>query len=60
MSSWFTWVAFVIALIALTTAADERKVRSEFDRVWSRLDGKQCLLMVVLTPTGQATICAPQ
>jgi hypothetical protein len=54
------WFAFAFALIALCTAADERKVREEFDRVWSRIDGQKCIMMVVLTPSGQATICAPQ
>jgi hypothetical protein len=54
------WLAFFFAIIALCSSADERKVRGEFDRVWSRIDGQKCLMMVVLTPSGQATICAPQ
>lgn len=57
------WIAFFMALIALTTAADERKVREEFDRVKARLDSieaRKCTLMAVSTPTGVTSICAIQ
>jgi hypothetical protein len=55
------WLAFSFALLALFTSADERKVRNEFEMIEMRLkaiEGGKCLLMVVLTPTGQATVCA--
>lgn len=54
------WIALILALIAIGTAADESKVRAEFERINARIDGRKCMLMVVLTPSGQATICAPQ
>jgi hypothetical protein len=55
------WWAFIFALIALFTAADEKKVRAEFDRVQARLDAienRKCTLMAVTTPSGIASICA--
>lgn len=57
------WLALFFAFIALTSSADERKVREEFDRMKARIDlieGDKCTLMVVLTPSGQSTICAKQ
>ena len=56
------WMALIFALLALFSAADERKTREAFERVDARigsLEHKTCTLMVVLTPTGQTTICAP-
>lgn len=55
------WLAFGFALIALFTSADEHKVRNEFEMMEARLkavEGGKCILMIVLTPTGQATVCA--
>lgn len=57
------WLALIFAMLALFSAADERKVRSEFDIVEARLkalERAQCVMMVVLTPGGRSTICAPQ
>ena len=57
------WLAFFFAIVALTSSADERKVRAEFDRMKARLDAvedRKCILMAVTTPTGVASICANQ
>ncbi|PDT71760.1 hypothetical protein CO683_00955 [Bradyrhizobium ottawaense] len=57
------WWAFIFAIIALVTSADEKKVRAEFDRVQIRLDAienRKCTLMAVTTPSGVASICALQ
>jgi hypothetical protein len=55
------WFALVIALVALTTAADERKTSAEFTTVEDRLkavEGAECTLLQVMTPSGRVTICA--
>ena len=56
------WLALMLSLIALFTAADERKTRAEFDLMEARLramEAKTCVLMAVNTPTGVTSICAP-
>lgn len=53
------WIALILALIAITRAADDEKVSAKFRELESRID-RRCTLMQVVTPTGNATICAIQ
>ena len=53
------WSAFFMAWFALVFTPSD----TDFHKLKSRIEGierRQCLLMVVLTPTGQATVCAVQ
>ena len=46
------WLAFVLAILALLALDDIQA------RIGSLENNRTCTLMVVLTPSGQATICA--
>jgi len=55
------WLALWFAMLALFTAADRSKTTDAFNAMEARIgriENKQCTLMVVLTPSGQTTICA--
>jgi hypothetical protein len=56
------WLALTIALVALFSAADQRKTHDAFDKIDARLkaiENRKCNLMAVSTPDGVASICAP-
>lgn len=50
------WIAYLLALFAILISPSNSKVNDTADRV-ERLERQQCTMMVVLTPTGQATVC---
>jgi hypothetical protein len=57
------WIAFLMALLALVSAADRNKVAEEFEKDRLRLsaiENKKCTLMAVLTPSGVTSICIGQ
>lgn len=57
------WLAFWFAVLALLTSADERQTRKAIERIEVRLkplEDQKCTLMVVLTPSGQTTVCTHQ
>lgn len=50
------WVAFIFALLALAGTPS----KSEMDRINSavtKIETQSCMMMLVRTPTGEATIC---
>lgn len=50
------WIALVLALIALTSSAnndDLQKLKARLEAI----EGRKCTLMAVATPSGSAWIC---
>ena len=57
------WIALFLALGVVWRAPDKDEVSGEISKLQARvklLEARSCTLMQVVTPTGNATICAIQ
>jgi hypothetical protein len=57
------WIAYILALFAIAITPSNSKVQgieATVERLQREKADEKCTMMVVVTPTGTATICAKQ